>query len=62
MGSLTCTECPAGKSCHTLDSQGEVECEDGFYSLAGEINCKPCPAGFMCPNTNGEDIEECPDG
>jgi hypothetical protein len=42
-----------GYACYTRDSQGNVECPEGFYSDAGVSDCVPCPAGYSCSTDDG---------
>jgi len=48
LGSIECKKCPAGTysdNIASMDKNNCLDCNNGFFSLAGNEKCTPCPIG-----------------
>ena len=51
-----CLICPAGWQCPTIFAK--VECDPGYYSVAGSVNCYPIPPGMKAGASAKADLPE----
>ena len=48
-GATECRQCPAGYACpDNADYSKNVQCSNGWYSIAGQMDCTACSLGHYC--------------